>query len=147
MKYTVLVASLSCALYGCQTVDMLRSEGSKAYDESLNASIRFACNDTSVGSIMRRFGSSKEAMQTWIDFCFGDAAVIDLPTEKPTYAEPLTSNGPAVPSEPTASTTPTAPVTDIETYRKTVTAPLQKDADGNYIFSVTPPPPTANIGQ
>lgn len=64
---------------GCTTVgdynSIAHSKGAQAYDTALDMAQQFTCNDTSVGSIMRKYGNSVASMQRWIDYCFGDAAV------------------------------------------------------------------------
>ena len=68
---------------GCGTLSTARTHakvvGAQAYDEGLDAAVAIVCNDTSVGSIKRRFGVSKSAMQSWIEFCYGDQATITVP--------------------------------------------------------------------
>ena len=73
MRYILLIALIM--LSGCAEMQIARQKGAEFYDEGLNAAHRFECNDTSVGSIVRRYGSSVESMQRWVDFCFGDKAV------------------------------------------------------------------------
>lgn len=80
MRQVLTVTVLAALLAGCQSLDMVRSQAAEVYDEGLNTSIQFVCNDTSVGSIKRRFAVSKEAMDKWIKFCYGDNAILTVPT-------------------------------------------------------------------
>ncbi|MCK5505821.1 MAG: hypothetical protein KAJ10_11710 [Thermodesulfovibrionia bacterium] len=80
---TVLVMLLVFSLFGCSgctALDVARSKGAEYYDEALNTAIRVICNDTSIGSIKRRFGGSQESMDKWRDFCFGGE--IDLEVDE-----------------------------------------------------------------
>lgn len=78
-----LTAILILVVSGCGTMHTYRTQaraaGAQAYDEGLDAAVAIVCNDTSVGSIKRRFGVSKSAMQSWIEFCYGDQATIQVP--------------------------------------------------------------------
>ena len=62
-------------LMGCTTTDLIKNRGSQFYDEALIASKTWTCNDTSVGSIVRAYGSSKAQMDAWLQYCFGDREV------------------------------------------------------------------------
>jgi len=91
MRFYFGVALLLLA--GCSTLDIARTKGAEAYDEALNASITFTCNDTSVGSVVRRFGTSADHMEDWVDFCFGDRALPYLPELLQPPAIPVTTEG------------------------------------------------------
>lgn len=79
------VVAMIIVLSGCGTMNTYRTHakaaGAQAYDEGLDMAVAVICNDTSVGSIKRRFGISKSSMQSWIQFCYGDQATIEVPSD------------------------------------------------------------------
>lgn len=104
MKWLVHLSAILMVvmLAGCETLrttnQIVHTKGAEAYDESLNSSIQFTCNDTSVGSIKRRFGVSEEAMRRWLEFCYGDNAMFMIPASQVKEASPPVEPKPAVPN-------------------------------------------------
>ena len=76
IKLSIMVLAL--LLTSCSSV---REYGGGAYDRALNESIRFTCNDASVGAIKRRFGHTDLEMRRWVEFCFGDNVPLVVPPD------------------------------------------------------------------
>lgn len=80
IRIFALVALALSTVY-LASCDALRVQGAGFYDKTLDSSIQFTCNDTSIGSIKRRFGNSSELMNRWVKFCFGDNAPVEVPPD------------------------------------------------------------------
>ena len=72
---SVVSASLLTSCYA------LRNTGGELYDRALDDAVRFTCNDTSVGSVRRRFGYTDAGVERWARFCFGDAVPLKIPPD------------------------------------------------------------------
>ena len=68
-------------LSGCASmkpvVEVARVRAAEAADTVLDSAIRVVCNDTSIGSIKRKFGGSQDALDTWADFCFNSSVSLE----------------------------------------------------------------------
>jgi len=58
-------------LSGC-SIDTFRVRAASGFDSVLEGAERVTCNDTSIGSILRRYGKSAEQFNRWREYCFGD---------------------------------------------------------------------------
>ncbi len=81
MRYLVL-GSLILFLGACgftQTgtaiKEGIKAAGAQAYDAGLENAEYVICFESSIGSIMRRYGRSQAAANTWRDLCFGQDGV------------------------------------------------------------------------
>jgi len=91
MKYVWLIIAaviLTIWLSGCESLGYMRSKGAEYYDGALNTAVLWTCNDTSIGAVVRRYGTSQEALDRYIDFCFGGASELFIPVLEPTPVLP-----------------------------------------------------------
>lgn len=73
---------LACLLLaGCETVDTVRTvakeKGAVASDNLLEDAEFIICRAATVGSVMRRYGGSKELAAAWLDMCWHRPAAVE----------------------------------------------------------------------
>ena len=66
MRVVVIMAML---LSGCATAPEYAARGAAAADDGLNAAEWYICRAASVGSILRRYGTSDDRMAAWRKLC------------------------------------------------------------------------------
>lgn len=69
MNKLFFALAMTIILSGCMSTDVVRNAAATLYDEGLDTSERFICNDSSIGAIKRRYGSSPERANAWKQFC------------------------------------------------------------------------------
>lgn len=73
MKNLVMIIAAALLASACTNIDTyVRPKVADAYDAALAQAKRTTCNDVSVGSVLRTYGTSKERAEAWRKFCFGD---------------------------------------------------------------------------
>ncbi len=79
MRPTTMAVLLPLALGACGltetgrvTRDFVQDEGARAYDEGLANAEWFVCRAASVGSVQRRYGTSRDLAEAWRTLCLGD---------------------------------------------------------------------------
>ncbi len=79
MRPTTMAILLPLALGACGltetgrvTRDFVQDEGARAYDEGLANAEWFVCRAASVGSVQRRYGTSRDLAEAWRTLCLGD---------------------------------------------------------------------------
>ena len=74
-----ILASCGFTSYGDFVRSSVESYGSDAYDEGIDNALFFLCRATSVGSVVRRFGSSEAKLTAWSVLCLYNGRFPTIP--------------------------------------------------------------------
>lgn len=76
---TVLLALGACGQtsLGSAVRDQVKVRGAEIFDEGLENAEFFICHGASVGSVMRRYGSSQNKALAWRTLCTSDPDAVD----------------------------------------------------------------------